>query len=317
MARPVERAVRQGQNVDTNLPAGSVQRAAQTTRALGSTRVGGWVANNSHALVGLRALSRGLNDAMNATLGAADRQKQADIEEGRISSNAGETFAEQKSRGQQEGFLKAEGMASAVDVSNDLQTLFTNGTIPKPDGSNFTWDKNSQAWSDVAQSYLKERLKGLPPTTDNIHFMSGMGPLVERTMRSLDAEAIKQIRTEQIKSRDDQTSKALLSNFETITARTKPSDKIDVEQMKKGYLAPRQGLLKTYESFAGTKSRYKELEFAALKGSILKAASDGDEDKAMALLELAHVKRGPKDLKLSLADDPQYATDFVRIKREA
>ena len=196
MARPVERRVRQVQQVDTNLPKGGIQRAAQTTRALGTTRIGGRVANNSHALAGLRGLSRGLDDAFKTTMGLAAKDKQGDVVEGRMAQVSGEeSFDDQKTRGQQEGFLESQGRAAGLGVSGDLHSLYERGAIERPGEPNnpFVWNKVSgETIGQASQRYLQERLSGLGDNTENTYFLRGMYGIVDNTMQNLQSQNIKE-----------------------------------------------------------------------------------------------------------------------------
>lgn len=300
MARPNERAVRKGQEVNTQLPQGQIQRAAQTTRALGSTRVGGWVANNSHSLLGLRALSKGLNDAMNAVGGFADRQKQADIEEGRVGSAAGESFEDQKTRGQQEGFLKAQGKKAALGVRDDLIALQKRGSIERPDGSSFVWEKEKEGWGQASQRYLQERLKGLPPTSDSKYFLEGMGGLVENTMLDLSSQAVEEANEEFAKQRTIQLNDTLYSDISKLSLQVKNGAKAAniAPEFKKAY----ESAMEQHLALGGKRSDMRKATMAALSSAVMEAAEKGDEDSVEALIEMGYAERSDPHLgKISLA----------------
>ena len=131
MARPKERQVTTGQPVNTELAQVSRQRAAQTTRAMGGTRVAGWIPNSNRASQLAKAfgvLSGGLLSASRTATDFAEQDKAIDAEIGKKKAlNPETTYEDMESRGMQEGYLQAKGKAEGLAFANKLQDYYSRG----------------------------------------------------------------------------------------------------------------------------------------------------------------------------------------------
>ena len=314
MARPVERRVRQIQAVATDLGVRGVQGAAQTTRALGTTRVGGGVANNQFKLAGLRGLSRGLDEAFRTTMGLAEKDKQGDILEGREAQLEGETLEEQRTRGKQEGFLMAEGKATGLELSAQMNDLYLTGSITDANGKVVhSWDRNTENWNEVGSAFLAKQTKGLPPTSDSEFFLQGMLPQVESATTNLNQQNQKDLISREIADRTTQTQAGLHAQFETLLNGFK-NGRLAVNLVPE-YKKARQEIITNHVARGGSRADINGAEFNALQGAVLKAADELNSTAVKELLSMANIKRGT-DGKRSLAESG-YEAQLQTLKKRA
>lgn len=306
MARPVEQRVRQGQQVDTRLPDIGVARAAQTTRALGSTRVEGWVANNNHSLLGLSALSRGLRDALGTVGAITNEMKQKDILGGQQAVTKGESFEDQKTRGQQEGFLRAEGRKAAGDSAIGLTTLFQTKTV-ELNGEIIEWDGKPESWDGVAQKYLKKSLKGLSSDPSSRYFLSGYNPAIEARLGVINSQVRQQSYKEIIVTRNDKTTKAYLSEFQAMqdAQNIEEAKPFTLKEVQESFKRIHEEAKKNNKLLGGTNAELAKIEATALQSAMAAAAANGDTKSIRMYYQMANTKRG-KDINASLMES-QYA----------
>jgi len=293
--------------------------------------VGGKVASNRQSLAGLRMLSQGLDDTFRAADMVANRQKQQDTLLGQKAQAEGESYEDQKTRGMQEGYLKAKGRNAALGVTNDLHALYDRGEVQLPDGTTFNWKKGQRSWEDASAEFLKNRLQGIDKTEDSMYFLEGLQPLVESTISSLSTTATREASEEWAMARHTDLIGGFSSAFQMLREvqpewapsklpnETPEEYSVRSAEAWKGVAATewkkvRGELIANYVSTGGALRDVNDIELKALNDAVMSAANAGDDDTVKRLLSIGSVKRG--DLKLSLAESG-YGADLVSMEHSA